>query len=232
MKKILVTGKTSRFAKFLKLDAHYPDQKQFNILDETSMNVYVKDKKFTHLIHVAGLSRPMQIHQDDIIKSINLNIIGTCNVVKVCKRYNIKLIYFSTSYVYPGTTGNYKETDPVYPVNAYAWSKLGGEAAVQMYDNRLILRLAMTEYPFIHEHAIKDAYASFMYNKHVAEVLPFLLDETGILNVGGPRQEIYEFAKQSKDVKPIEWKEVKNFPKDTSIDVTRFRNLIKEKHYA
>ena len=129
MKKIIVTGKTSRFVKFLKLDADYPDQKQFNILDEMNMNLYLKDKKFTHLIHIAGLSRPMQLHQDDIIKSINLNIVGTCNVVKVCKRHNIKLIYFSTSYVYPGTTGHYKETDPVYPVNPYAWSKLGGEAA-------------------------------------------------------------------------------------------------------
>ena len=35
----------------------------------------------------------------------------------------------STSYVYEGVRGNYKETDPVLPWNNYAWSKLGGECA-------------------------------------------------------------------------------------------------------
>ena len=31
----------------------------------------------------------------------------------MCK-FNLKLIYFSTSYVYPGKKGNYKETDPLF----------------------------------------------------------------------------------------------------------------------
>ena len=48
------------------------------------------------------LSRPMDIHDKFISKSIDINIIGTANVVKVCSEFNIKLIYFSTGYVYPG----------------------------------------------------------------------------------------------------------------------------------
>ena len=72
-------------------------------------------------------------------KSINLNIVGTANLVNVCSKLKIKLIYFSTSYVYPGTKGNYNERDAVLPWNNYAWSKLGGESAVQMYKNSLIL---------------------------------------------------------------------------------------------
>ena len=65
------------------------------------------------LIHLAGLSRPMNIHEKNISKSIDLNIIGTANITKACERRNIKLIYFSTNYVYPGKKGNYKETDPL-----------------------------------------------------------------------------------------------------------------------
>ena len=42
----------------------------------------------------------------------------------MCKK-NIKLIYFSSSYVYGGKSkGNYKETDPILPCNNYAWTKL------------------------------------------------------------------------------------------------------------
>ncbi len=35
----------------------------------------------------------------------------------MCKKNNIKLIYFSTGYVYEGTKGNYSENDPVKPFN-------------------------------------------------------------------------------------------------------------------
>ena len=89
-------------------------------------------------------------------KSIDLNIIGTANITKVCSDLNIKLIYFSTSYVYPGTKGNYSELDNLNPINNYAWSKLGGECAVQMYKNSLILRITMTEKPFLHKKAYKN----------------------------------------------------------------------------
>ena len=55
----------------------------------------------------------MDIHEKNISKSIDLNIIGTANITKVCEKNQIKLIYFSTGYVYEGKKGNYSETDPV-----------------------------------------------------------------------------------------------------------------------
>ena len=97
------------------------------------------------VLHLAGLSRPMDQHHKNINKSIQLNHNGTCNLVMVCNDFNVKLIYFSTNYLYPGTKGNYDEKDPLLPWNNYGWSKLGGESAVQMYNNSLILRVSMTE---------------------------------------------------------------------------------------
>jgi len=234
-KKILVNGKTSRFCKYLKneLDTFktfFVSKKQFNILNFRQMDNYVKNKKITHLLHIAGLSRPMSIHDTEIQKSIDLNIIGTSNIVKVCKKNNIKLIYFSTSYVYPGIKGNYSESDYLYPINNYAWSKLGGEAAVKMYKNSLILRLCMTDYPFVHKKAISRAYSSFIYNKYVAMIIPFLLNEKGVLNIGGKKREIYEFAKKfgKKNIKKIPVTKVKNFPKDSSIKIDKLLKIIKK----
>ena len=142
--KIVITGGNGRFGSILKKiykskKIFYPNKKQLNILSIMSVKKYLKKIKPKILIHLAGLSRPMTIHEDNISKSIDLNIVGTANVVKICSELKIKLIYFSTNYVYPGEKGNYKETDPVLPINNYAWSKLGGEAAVQMYKNSLIL---------------------------------------------------------------------------------------------
>ena len=236
MKKILVTGQSSRFVKFLKKELHafevfYPERKKFNLLNSRQINSYIKKKKITHLIHIAGLSRPMDIHEKNISKSIDLNIIGTANIVKCCENNKIKLIYFSTNYVYPGTKGNYKETDSLKPINNYAWSKLGGEAAVHLYKNSLILRICMTDYPFVHKKAVSAAFSSFIFNSKVAQMIPFVLDENGILNVGGEKREIYKFAlsQVDKNIKKISIKKIKNFPKDSSLNINKLKKIIKNK---
>ena len=121
-KKILVTGGDGRFAKVLKrdnikLDLHFVSKKECNILSEKSILKVIKKIKPKMILHTAALSRPMNIHEKDINRSIDLNIIGTANLVKVCNKFNIKIIYFSTSYVYEGTKGNYSEDSPVKPFN-------------------------------------------------------------------------------------------------------------------
>ena len=118
MKKILITGGTGRFALTLKKQKtihklFFPNKKKLNITNLNTIRKCIKIYKPDVLIHLAGLSRPMNIHDDNINKSINLNIIGTSNIVTVCSDLGIKLIYFSTSYIYPGTKGNYKETDNI-----------------------------------------------------------------------------------------------------------------------
>ncbi len=187
LKKIVITGGDGRFAQILKKDDKklnilYPDKKELNILNINSINKYLKKNKPKYLIHAAALSRPMNIHDKQISKSIDLNIIGTANIVKVCSNLKIKLIYFSTGYVYEGKIGNYKEKDPVLPVNNYAWSKLGGECAVTMYKNSLILRIIMCEKPFLHEYAFHDINTNFMFHEEVVKIIPKILDKTGILN--------------------------------------------------
>jgi dTDP-4-dehydrorhamnose reductase len=149
-KKIVVTGGSGRFASELKkiktkYRVIYPSKKHLDVTSYEKIKNYLKKNKANYVIHLAGMSRPMRSHETYLSKSINLNIIGTSNLVRACSELNIKIIYFSTSYVYPGKKGDYKETDPVLPWNNYAWSKLGGECAVQMYKNSLILRACMTE---------------------------------------------------------------------------------------
>ena len=102
--KILVTGGNGRFAKTLKrknkkLDLIFKSKNDLNILKIDSLEKNIKSLKPRIILHTAGLSRPMNLHEKDISKSIDLNIIGTCNIVKVCQKHNIKLVYFSTGYV-------------------------------------------------------------------------------------------------------------------------------------
>jgi dTDP-4-dehydrorhamnose reductase len=231
---ILVTGKNSRFCFFLKKELKgknifYTTKKEFNINNISQMSRFIKKKKIKIIIHIAALSRPMIIHEKNINKSVDANIIGTANISKLAFKHRIKVIYFSTNYIYPCKKGNYKESDPILPVNNYAWSKLGGEASVHMLKKFLILRLCMTEYPFIHKYAISGAKNNFLFNKYVAKIIPYILNENGVLNIGGKKRDIYEFAKmfnKNKKIKSIDISKIKNFPKDSSININKIKNIL------
>ena len=193
---ILVTGGQGRFAKVLKknnkfLNLYFASKKECNILNIKSLEKIIKKLKPKIILHCAGLSRPMEIHQKNIEKSIDLNIVGTANVVKVCKKNNIKIIYFSTGYVYEGKKGNYSEKDPVKPFNNYGLSKLGGECAVMMYKNSLILRITMTESPFVYKKAYTNLKSNFMFHEDLVKILPKIINYKGILNVGGKTQSVF-----------------------------------------
>tara|TARA_B100001287_G_C22548216_1_gene465548 strand:- start:17 stop:730 length:714 start_codon:yes stop_codon:yes gene_type:complete len=229
-KKIIVTGGNGRFAQVLKkenkvLKISFPSKKIFNILNVNSMKKYIRKIKPKYIIHCAGLSRPMDLHVKDIRKSINLNIIGTANVVKVCNEFNIKLIYFSTGYVYEGKKGNYSEKDPVLPINNYAWSKLGGESSVILYKNSLILRIMMCERPFLHDHAFYDVKTNFMFQDEVAKIIPKILNQKGIINIGGKIQSVFNFAKKTKK-NVIKTSGKKIFPPNPSMNTTKLKKIL------
>ena len=237
MSKIVVTGGSGRFGREIQKyksrhKIFFPKSSELDILNIKKIKNYLSKKKPKILIHLAGLSRPMNVHNTNIAKSIDLNIIGTANVTKICEELNIKLIYVSTNYVYQGTKGNYKETDPLLPVNSYAWSKLGGEASVQLYKNSLILRICMTEKPFVHKKAYANVKTSFIFHEDVVRILFKLLNEKGIINLGGKSEYIYNFAKKfNPNVKKIYLKKNINniMPFDSTINLQKLNNILKKK---
>ena len=235
MKKlILVTGGDGRFAKVLKkenkiLNLYFASKKECNILKLSSLRKIIKKIRPKAIIHCAGLSRPMKIHEKNIIKSIDLNIIGTANVVKICQQFKIKLIYFSTGYVYEGTKGNYSEKDPVKPFNNYGLSKLGGECAAKMYKNSLILRVTMTEKPFKFKKAYTNLKSNFLFHEDLVEILPKLINKTGVINVGGKSQSIYSFAKTfNKQVKGIKLPKKNNLPLNQTMNLNKLNKILKK----
>ena len=234
---IVFTGGNGRFGKIFKKktklkNIFFPSKKELNILNLNSIRKYLIKKNIRIVIHAAALSRPMDIHDKKISLSIDKNIIGTCNLVKVCETLNLKIIYFSTNYVYPGKKGDYKETDALLPYNNYAWSKLGGECAVQMYKNSLILRFCMTEKPFIHNVAFKDLITNFIFHEDVVKMFPKLIKHKGIINIGGKKSSVYKFAKQyNPSVKKITSNEIRNvnFKKKMSMNISKFKKIYKKK---
>lgn len=212
-------------------NAHYPNSSKFDITNYQLMQDFLKGKTIKQIIHAAAFTSPPLIDKAPE-KAINVNIIGTGNIVKLCMANHIRLVYISTDYVFKGEQGNYKENAPVNPVNKYAWSKLGGECAVKMYDNALIIRTSFgpNEFPF--PKAFIDQWTSRESVKQIAKKIVALVDKdiTGIVHVGGQRRTVYEYARnldESKDIAELSVNEVSfAVPKDTSLDCCYYQDIM------
>ena len=80
MQKILVTGGGGRFATELKkiktkYNFIYLSKKQLNILSLNSIRKNIKRLKPKIILHLAGLSRPMSIHNTNINTKMHMCIV-------------------------------------------------------------------------------------------------------------------------------------------------------------
>jgi dTDP-4-dehydrorhamnose reductase len=234
MKKILISGGGGNLAKeIVKANKSYNilslSKSQLNICNKDKLDKIISEIKPDIFIHTAALTRPMVKHIESPDDSIKNNIIGTSNVVLTCIKYNIKLIYISTDYVYPCIEGNYSENSALFPVNEYAWSKLGGECAVKLYKNSLILRMALCQKPFPHPKALVDVKKSYLFMDKAAKVILKLINKKGTINVGGNPLSPYEFIKKSNpNIKKIYLNEIKdvNMGVDASMNIDKLNKIL------
>ena len=60
----------------------------------------------------------------------------------------------------------------------------------------------MTEKPFVHKKAFANVKNSFIYHDDVVKILFKVLNQKGVLNIGGKAMYVYNFAKkENKSVK-------------------------------
>ena len=151
------------------------------------------------------------------------------NVFKIALTYPL----YSKIENYPlarSARGNYNENDPLLPKNNYSWSKLGGESAVHMYPNSLILRVCMTEKPFVHNKAFGDFITNFIFHEDIAKYLFKLIDKKGVINVGGKTQSVYNFAKKyNPKIKKTKAKKIlgSNYPLNPSMNISKLKKILK-----
>ena len=235
-KKILFTGGNGLLGTEFKLQApeiSYTDVEEFDITNFNMMRSFIEGSEFKTIIHAAAFTSPPKVDGDPI-QAIDINIIGTSNIVKLCNMFGLRLIYLSTDYVFDGKTGNYNEDDSVNPVNKYAVSKLGGECAVRLYDNALIIRTSFGPNVFPFEKAFVDQWTSRESVRTIASKILKLADSDikGIIHIGGERRTVLEYAKSVSPDKNIGNLSVNDVsfvvPKDTSLDCSKYKSLFND----
>lgn len=106
------------------------DKDELDITDEKAVKKYFNSKKADCLIHCAAYVA-VDKAEDEKDSCFLINENGTQNLALCCKEHNIKMIYISTDYVFPGNGEKpYKPQDEKFPLSVYGMSKLKGEQAV------------------------------------------------------------------------------------------------------
>jgi dTDP-4-dehydrorhamnose reductase/SAM-dependent methyltransferase len=235
--RILVTGGTGHLAgELLKLDSDLlaPSRMEMDVSSYESIESYCASRRVSTIIHAAAVTNKFNEDADE--GYLLSNIVGSANVALWCRRHNARLVYVSSDYVYPGERGGYSEESPVLPVNRYAVSKLGGECSVRLLANSLIVRTSFyRELNF--KEGCTDQYTSRMPIREAAEAIYRLAlrdDVSGILNVGRrTSRSIFDIVKTefNHNVRPVLRRDIAityALPYDSSMDTTRFSNLMTE----
>jgi dTDP-4-dehydrorhamnose reductase len=213
----------------------YPLSGEFDVTNYPQMEKYALTHGCDQVIHAAAFTSPPLVDKNPA-KALEVNIVGTANVVKLCIKFDARLMYICTDYVFPGDKGGYIETDSVNPVNKYAWSKLGGECAARMHDKALIVRTTFGPDRFPYDRAFADQFTSREPVSVIARKLAALAatNAVGVVHVGGGRRTVLEYARSldpSRAIGELSIRDVPfKVPADTSLNCQRYKEILNQEN--
>jgi len=223
LKKVLLTGGSGTLGtelKRIKPDLSCPSSVELDITKPVGVEEYFNKNNPDLVIHAAAYTNVLRA-EEDIKKAIDINIVGTYNILKSCISRNIKMVFISTDYVFDGKKGDYKTSDPINPITNYAKSKAAAELMVRMYENSLCIRTSFYGKEFPYEKAVEDQWTTKDYIDIMApKILKECLSEKlGIIHCYSKKRTVYDIAKNRKpDVRKIKINDLKSsIPQDTSL---------------
>lgn len=119
------------------------DIEEMDITDPEACERVIKETKADAVVHCAAYTA-VDAAEDNVELCRKINAQGTENIVRVCRELDIKMMYFSTDYVFNGEGERpWKPDDKREPLNVYGQTKYEGELAVEdALEKYFILRIA------------------------------------------------------------------------------------------
>ena len=196
-----------------------PSSKECDVRDYESVLKNISSFEGDVVLHSAAKTNISKIEKDPS-EALEVNVLGTLNVLKACREHKKKLIFVSTDHVFDGSKGDYCEDDPINPISKYAKSKAASELIVRTYDNSLVVRTSFFPHYFPYEFAFVDQWSSKEYVDLLVPKFFSLIkgNKKGVFHLGNKKRSLYDIAKERKfNVKPIYRKDI-DFPCKIGID--------------
>ena len=133
-RKILITGARGFLGSTLMLVlpkfGFEPIGFEGDIRDAESAQRQLNERAPTWVIHTAAKIDVGWCEKNQE-EATSVNVDGTRSIVHAAKSSGVPVLFVSTTLVFSGEEGNYKEEDPVKPLNHYSRTKVEGEHIVQ-----------------------------------------------------------------------------------------------------
>ncbi|MDO8554729.1 MAG: SDR family oxidoreductase [Candidatus Micrarchaeota archaeon] len=121
----------------MKINGAHPYK--LDILETKKLAELIKQIKPNVVIHTATIPS-VDVCEKDKELAYKINTLATKKIAEVTKAIGAKLVYISTTFVFPNSTTKFSEEDIPAPINYYGVTKLGGELATAINPNHLIIR--------------------------------------------------------------------------------------------
>jgi len=148
--KVLVTGYEGLIGhdiikrlEFLDIECMGVDIEEFDLLDSKQTLDFISHYKPTVVVHCTEYEAIDRAEQNKDL-CYNINVRGTENIAKACKKVGSAMMYISSNYVFDGKKkGAFKVNDDKHPVNQYGISKSCGEdALMRILDEYYVVRVS------------------------------------------------------------------------------------------
>ncbi|MCM3786615.1 dTDP-4-dehydrorhamnose reductase [Neobacillus mesonae] len=144
--KVLVTGAAGQLGKDVVLllqkkgcEVLACDRHTLDITDSEQCEAVVSDFLPQAIIHCAAYTA-VDAAETDIEGAYLVNATGSRNLTVAAERYQAKMVYISTDYVFNGESSNpYHEYDNTDPKSIYGKSKRAGEILIQSLSSRYFI---------------------------------------------------------------------------------------------
>lgn len=111
-------------------DTDFLSRDDIDLTDAVSLRRILKDKAPTAILNASAYTAVDKAESDKETADA-VNAIAPQIMAEYAQEHRIPFIHISTDYVFDGTkSGEYIESDPICPINAYGQSKADGEAAI------------------------------------------------------------------------------------------------------
>jgi dTDP-4-dehydrorhamnose reductase len=148
-------------------------------------------------------------------------------LIEFCNRYGIKLVHFSTDYLYTNSNPLASENDvPVHCNNWYGYTKLLGDGLVQLLSKKyLLIRCTHKLNPFPYDKAWIDQVGNFDYVDRISMIVVEMITKecSGVYNVGTELKSMYNLASKTRNVTPIISES--HVPKNLSMSIDKIKKL-------
>lgn len=175
-----------------------------DITGSDDVSGFIKKNSFSWIVNCSAYTA-VDLAEDEHDRAFAVNAEGIRNIAEACKGTGIKIIHFSTDYVFPGSKPEgYCENDATGPAGVYGASKLAGEKFLSsVYSDFFIFRISWLYGPygknFVHTmlglfgqrdelNVVNDQYGSPTFTGELADFIVKLIQS------GSEQYGIYHFS--------------------------------------